>query len=205
MYNSEQEQDQIAAAFDFLAVVYDKSIDIKQIDAYVSVFASAGLTAQDIEDGAHRHAANTERAGQFFPKPSDIINQVKGDNKVSSTRAWLKVLEVKRKGGLSSNRRVVFDDPKINYTINSLGGMTVINTADAEGLEKIRWNFEAYYNAARGNESGSDSCKPTGDEIHKTLLIGNQDKCVALLTAKRAPAIDGPDLVKQIASKKSVR
>jgi hypothetical protein len=60
------------------------------------------------------------KAGQFLPKPADIVRALSGTHEDRSLLAWGKTFEAMQRVGQYSS--VVFDDPVIHAVISDLGG-----------------------------------------------------------------------------------
>ena len=198
MYNL-TEQKEIAKVFDFLAIAYGEKSNLDRIKAYMTIFYRAGLTPTEIAAGAELHAGDTSRAGTFYPKAADIIRQAQGSGDDQGTKAWYTLKDASCKPGMSSHVPVSFDDGKINYVVNSMGGMAVFITASADEKHWLMKEFLQCYKIAGIDEV----CKPSAKLDLPTIYIGDKDKCLALKSSGRK-AITQDNLVKQLADKKKV-
>lgn len=59
-------------------------------------------------------------AGQYFPKPADVVRHIDGNSDTQALKAWSKVDEAIRSVGCYAS--VVFDDPIIHVVIDDMGG-----------------------------------------------------------------------------------
>jgi hypothetical protein len=73
----------------------------------------------DIRQALNIHVTNPD-AGQFPPKPADVIRYLRGSTTTQGLSAWSKVEKAIRQVG--PYQTVVFDDPKIHAVITDMGG-----------------------------------------------------------------------------------
>jgi len=105
-----------------IAEIYGKTLSESLIRVYWEI-----LKRYDVEDVARsftQHASNPD-AGQFMPKPADIIKCIDGGGDSRSLKAWTKVEKAIRTVG--PYQTVVFDDLIIHKVIEDLGGWISLN------------------------------------------------------------------------------
>ena len=84
---------------------YGRSVSSFALDVWWMALKEHDLAA--IVDAFNRHLTNPD-AGQFPPKPADIIRMLQGSTQDSALRAWAKVDQAVRRIGTYCD--VVFDD-----------------------------------------------------------------------------------------------
>lgn len=133
------------------------------------------LPLAEVQRGILQHSRDPD-AGQFPPKPADIIRQIEGGTSGNATEAWGKVmLAIERHGPYA---RLVFDDPAIHAALQSVGWMGLM-TASYDKLNFKQRDFEAAYKAARGTKHyPAVICGiPTpGTEPKPIVTIGDEDR-----------------------------
>jgi len=123
---------------------YGKSVSSFALDVWWTALKSYDLAA--IVDAFNRHLANPD-AGQFAPKPADIIRILQGSSQDSALRAWAKVdLAVRRVGTYCD---VVFDDPLIHRVIQDMGGWIALGTKAENEWPFVAKEFENRYRGFR--------------------------------------------------------
>jgi hypothetical protein len=173
---TEQEQTEIVALFSRLGSIYGKDTDA--IDMYMAAFFVAELSVDDISKGIQGHLLDT-KAGAFYPKPSDILRNVRGSIEDEAIEAWVAVLDAVKRSDVTSFGPVVFDNPKINWTVNRMGGIGIIKTGSAEQKDLYQKKFCKFYRVAKDDLQ----CNPSHN-IHSPVLIGNLEKCAKLLAGE---------------------
>lgn len=84
-------------------------------------------------------------AGQFVPKPADIVKHLQGTQTDRAALAWSKTLQaIERVGGHQS---VAFDDPAIHTAIEDLGGWPAITATTYDELPHLERRFCTAYKA----------------------------------------------------------
>lgn len=97
---------------------------------------------KDITIGLTRHM-NDPDAGQFFPKPADVVRNIDGSKSSRAMLAWSKVDKAIRSVG--HYRSVVFDDPIIHCVIADMGGWIGLNSITEEEMPFRAREFEKRY------------------------------------------------------------
>lgn len=72
-----------------------------------------------VQEAFNRHCVNPD-AGQYLPKPADVVRMLQGSTQDSALLAWAKVDRAVRTVG--TYRSVVFDDALIHRVITEMGG-----------------------------------------------------------------------------------
>lgn len=159
---------------------YGKSLSRFALDVWWTALKSYELPA--IIDAFNRHLANPD-AGQFAPKPADIIRMLQGSTQDSALRAWAKVDRAVRSVGTYCD--VVFDDALIHRVIQDMGGWIGLGTKSEAEWPFVAKEFENRYRGFRSrNERPSYAPvligiatahnEPKGFESGKPVLIGNR-------------------------------
>ena len=100
-----------------IAELYDKRLTTAAQVLYWDLLKDYEL--DDIASALKAHTKSPD-AGQYLPKPADIIRQLEGDTESQAMRAWSKVQESIQRVG--PYQMVVFDDPLIHAVITEMGG-----------------------------------------------------------------------------------
>lgn len=80
------------------------------------------------------------KTARFFPTPAEIIQQIDGTPDERSRAAWWKLLNAaKNYGGYST---VQFDDPKIHFAIQKIGGWQELC---ATYEDELKWKEKEFY------------------------------------------------------------
>lgn len=161
----------------------------------VSIWVQAldRFTAEQVIGALTAHVTDPER-GQFMPKPADVIRAIQGTASDAALIAWGKVIGTVRRHG--SYADVVFDDPKIMQAIEQMGGWVRLCEMQESEEHWRQKDFTAIYRAVDGATHprvlfGRFSLHnvPLGYEAGKPVLIGNQERALAILESGRAQAI----------------
>lgn len=100
-----------------------------------------------VNDALGRHVANPD-AGQYMPKPADVIKMLDGSTQDSALLAWHKVDKAVREVG--THVSVVFDDALIHRVIFEMGGWVLIGGKDDKEWPFVRNEFVNRYRGYRG-------------------------------------------------------
>lgn len=97
----------------------------------------------------NRHLMNPD-AGQFLPKPADIVRMLGGRTQDRALMAWAKVDRAVRSVGTYES--VVFDDALIHRALHEMGGWVALGQKDNDEWPFVAKEFENRYRsyAARG-------------------------------------------------------
>ena len=142
-----------------------------------------------VADAFNRHCVNPD-AGQFLPKPADIVRMLQGSTQDAALVAWAKVDRAVRTVG--TYRSVAFDDPLIHRVIAEMGGWVLVG-----GKSEDEWPFarNEFVNRYRGYRMRSEtpeypphligvaeaSNTRAGFEIEPPMLLGDVEKARAVL------------------------
>ncbi len=135
---------------------------------------------------AFRQCVEDSTAGQFMPKPADLIRRLEGTAADRSLIAWGKVLQAMTQvGGYQS---VVFDDPAIHAAIVDMGGWPKVARSKTDDLPFTQKRFTDLHRAysarpelpypARlaGDHEVSNSAH--GHPVAAPLLIGDPTRAL---------------------------
>lgn len=103
-----------------------------------------GYELEDIQRAFRAHALNPD-AGQFLPKPADIVRYIDGGSQTRAARAWAKVEKAMRTIGGGDS--VVFDDPLIHAALDGLGQWPELCVTPSNELQFLQTKFEKRYQA----------------------------------------------------------
>lgn len=119
------------------------------------------------------------KAGQFPPKPADVIRNIEGTPDDAAVAAWTKVEHALRRVG--GGPSWVFDDPKIHRALQQIGGISALSGCPTEkDLTFLREQFCKRYASAQN--TGPYPAKLQGwHSDGKPVLIGDQAKCQRVL------------------------
>lgn len=123
-----QDREAFATMLGAVATIYAKELTPELVAIYWQALAPYDLAA--VRQALDRHVKNPD-AGQFWPKPADLIRMLGGTTADAAMSAWVTVERaIRRVGGHES---VAFDDPLIHRCIDDLGGWSKLcETAEAE-------------------------------------------------------------------------
>ena len=166
---------------------YGKSLSRFALDVWWTALKSYELPA--IIDAFNRHLANPD-AGQFAPKPADIIRMLQGSTQDSALRAWAKVDRAVRSVGTYCD--VVFDDALIHRVIQDMGGWIGLGTKSEAEWPFVAKEFENRYRGFRSRNEhppyapvligiATAHNEPKGFESGKPVLIGNKQLAAQVL------------------------
>lgn len=99
-----------------------------------------------VAEAFNRHAVNPD-AGQFMPKPADIVRMLQGSTQDSALVAWAKVDRAVRTVG--TYRSVAFDDPLIHRVLTEMGGWIELGRKGEDEWPFVRNEFVARYRGYR--------------------------------------------------------
>ncbi|SOD42399.1 DUF6475 domain-containing protein [Nitrosovibrio sp. Nv4] len=123
---------------------YGKGVSTFALDVWWNALKGYDLAA--VVDAFNRHLANPD-AGQYAPKPADIIRMLQGSTQDSALRAWAKVDKAVRHVGTYAD--VVFDDPLIHRVIQDMGGWIGFGTKNEDEWPFVAKEFENRYRGFR--------------------------------------------------------
>jgi hypothetical protein len=160
---------------------YGKNVSTFALDVWWTALKRYDLAA--IVDAFNRHLANPD-AGQFVPKPADIIRMLQGSTQDAALRAWAKVDQAVRQVGTYCD--VVFDDALIHRVIQDMGGWITLGTRTEDEWPFVAKEFENRYRgfcirserpeypaSLIGIATAHNNLKSYRDDSH-LVLIGNE-------------------------------
>lgn len=141
---------------------------------------------EQVSSALHRHTQDAD-AGQYMPKPADLIRHLEGTATERATLAWGKTLDAMERVG--SYTDVVFDDAVIHAVVQDLGGWVKICRSSMAELSYLQHRFtesyRAYANRARsgamdeyprvlcGDRSPDETYERRGLPAPKPAVIGD--------------------------------
>jgi hypothetical protein len=190
---------------------YGKSISRFALDVWWTALKSYELPA--VIDAFNRHLANPD-AGQFAPKPADIIRMLQGSTQDSALRAWAKVDRAVRSIGTYCD--VVFDDALIHRVIQDMGGWIGLGTKTEAEWPFVAKEFENRYRGFRSRNEhppyapvligiATAHNEPKGFASGKPVLIGNRELAQRVLREGASQPMLGFSSVKRIANERAKR
>jgi len=159
-----------------------------------------------VRDALGRHAMNPD-AGQFCPKPADVVRMIEGSTVDSALAAWAKVVRAIRIVGAWQS--VVFDDPLIHAVVDDMGGWPQLCRVTDEELPFRGKEFEARYRGLRGRSivpeyrarlvgiSESENARQ-GFPIEAPITVGDPERAAQVMAKGReslAPARKASDFL----------
>ena len=123
---------------------YGKDVSQFGLDVWWQAMQRYDLLA--VRDALGRHCMNPD-AGQWLPKPADVVKMLEGGTLDSAQLAWTKVQDAIHAVGTYSS--VCFDDPIINAVIADMGGWIERGQVSLDELPFDQKQFEARYRGYR--------------------------------------------------------
>lgn len=166
---------------------YGKDVSKFAMDVWWSALKPYDLAAITAAFG--RHVSNPD-AGQFPPKPADIVRILQGTSQDSALVAWAKVDKAVRLVGAYMD--VVFDDPLIHRVIYDMGGWIALGNKTEDDWPFVAKEFENRYRGfkSRGEipeypakligMAGAHNEKE-GFAVAEPVLIGNKAQAERVL------------------------
>lgn len=163
---------------------YGKDISPVSLELWWEALRSFAL--DDIRRALNTHVTNPD-AGQFPPKPADIIRYLQGSTGTQGLQAWSKVEKAIRHVG--PYQTVVFDDPSIHAVINDMGGWIKVCEGNDDELPFKAREFERRYQGYALNPPreypkaligmAEAENRRGGFKLPSPVLIGNEGKALA--------------------------
>ena len=145
-----------------------------------------------VREALFRHIRNSDPAGKFMPKISDIIQMSQGSASDSAMSAWAKVDKAVRHKGTYVD--VVFDDPVIHRVIHDMGGWISFGQKNEDEWPFVAREFENRYRGFKQRSEVPDY--PTqligltnaynssrGFKLDPCVLVGNVEKCKQIMSS----------------------
>lgn len=141
---TENDKREFAAMLQAIAEMYNRKASPDLMRMYF-----AALQRYDIEDvrrALNLHVLDPD-AGQYFPKPADLVRILGGSKQGRAMLAWTLVDKAIRMVG--PYQTVVFDDPIIHAVLDDMGGWVQLCSVGSEDdlgfrANEFRKRFEAY-------------------------------------------------------------
>lgn len=174
----------LKAAFD----VYGKSIGSGAMSVYFDALADYELSS--ITLGLTRHLRDPS-AGQFAPKPADIIRNIEGRSDDAAMLAWVKVR--KSMGAVGAWNSIAFDDPIIHAVLIDLGGWPKMCSTLTNDLPFLAKDFERRYSAYKSRHAIPTECprylvglseganSEKGYQTDPPVLVGDKNNAMLVL------------------------
>lgn len=139
---------------------------------------------ETIRGALSRHCMNPD-AGQFLPKPADVVRELGGTSADASMLAWAQVARAVRDVG--SYDSVTFDDPITNRVVSDLGGWIWLCEQGEREWPFVEKRFRDAYRACRqrglagldpvrrlpGRIEANNNAIGRPDSVPEPKLIGN--------------------------------
>ena len=166
-----------------VAGVYGRDVSPAMIDIYWAALAPYDLAA--VRQAFDRHVKSPD-AGQYMPKPADLIRMLGGTSADAAMGAWAKVEKaIRRVGGHES---VVFDDPLVHRCVDDLGGWPKLCATPEDELPFRARDFQALYRGfamrrevpafpARLVGRFEAQNRQAGQRVAPPMLIGDPQAC----------------------------
>lgn len=184
---TQNDSEAFSAMLAAVAAVYGREVTPEVTAIYWSAMAPYSLAA--VRQAFDRHVKSPD-AGQYMPKPADLIRMLGGTSSDQAMQAWAVVDKaIRRVGGHES---VVFDDPLTHRAIDDMGGwVKLCDTLEVDLPFRAR-DFQALYRgfAMRREVPDYPPClmgrfeaqnRAGGLPAGKPVLIGNPQRCQTVL------------------------
>lgn len=99
-----------------------------------------------VRDALNRHAISPD-AGQYLPKPADVIRLLAGSTLDAAQLAWTKVQRAVRQAGAYVS--VAFDDALVHAVLDDMGGWTTLCARPEKDLPFVEREFVERYRGYR--------------------------------------------------------
>jgi hypothetical protein len=196
--------DRFSALLVVASEVYGRAVSQALAAVYWQTLAPYPIDA--VEGALHSHLADPD-AGQFFPKPADLIRHISGTRTDQAKIAWGKVMQAIRRVGAYGD--VVFDDPLIHLAITDQGGWPKVCRTNIDDISYTEHAFcDSYraYMAARPTDYPSVLIGDAGawNRLHghpvpPPVLIGDPEVARLVQSAGSGGATQITDSAAQIA------
>lgn len=137
---SDDEFEQFAEMWSDCWSFYGRSVTPGTLNLAFQVLQRYELT--DISAALTRHL-NDPDAGQYYPKPADVVRNIDGAKASRGLLAWSSVNKAIRTVG--PHESVVFDDPIIQAVISDMGGWVDLNKVTEDEMPFRAREFEKRY------------------------------------------------------------
>jgi hypothetical protein len=142
----------------------------------------------DAVERAFREAVESPDAGQFMPKPADLVRRLEGTTADRSLVAWGKVLDAMQRVGAYTT--VVFDDGAIHAAISDMGGWPAICRGNVDELQFTQKRFTDLHRVYSLRPDLAYPAQLVGEHDMRNSLAGHGTAAPALIgDAERAKAV----------------
>jgi hypothetical protein len=125
-----------------LGMLYGKPMNEFLIDIYWQALQM--FTFEAVKTALQTHVQNPD-AGQYLPKPADVVRYLEGSSHTQALQAWSLVARAIRTIGCYES--VVFDDPVIHAVIADMGGWLELCRMTEKEMPHRAREFEKRYTA----------------------------------------------------------
>lgn len=147
--------------------LYHRQVSKMLIKLYWDVLEHFGW--QDVMTAFEAHVKDPD-AGQFMPKPADIIRGIKGNSQCQGLQAWTKVERAIRLVG--PYRSVAFDDAIIHAVLAEMGGWIKICGTSQKELPFVAKEFQTRFAAYRNQPPTHYPKYLAGVNEHQNAIAG---------------------------------
>ena len=183
-----------------LQELYDKPVSPALLNLWFACLQPYPLA--EVQRAFERHLVNPD-AGQFPPKPADIVRLIDGSGDGQALLAWAKAERAVRTVG--GYRSVAFDDPLIHVVIADMGGWIRLCETKTDELPFRQQEFAKRYRALLLSvlpDYPAHLCgraelanRGGGLAVEPPLLIGDPDRAMRVMlngAEATAPALAWP-------------
>jgi len=135
-----------------------------------------------VAQSLNRHVMNPD-AGQFMPKPADIVRMLQGSTQDAALSAWAKVDKAVRHVGTWED--VAFDDPLIHRVLHDMGGWIALGQKAEDEWPFVAREFENRYRGFKARNERPDyppvliglagaNNRQQGQKVAPPMLIGDK-------------------------------
>lgn len=168
--------------------LYGKKASPELLELYFGALTEYDLS--DVVRALNRHAVDPD-AGQFCPKPADVVRLIGGSKQTRALQAWSRVERAAREIG--PYQSVVFDDPIIHAVLEDMGGwIDLCGISSEKDLEFRGHEFAKRYQgyALQGGAQRYQShmtglieadCNTKKLPAPKPMLIGDEGRALRVL------------------------
>lgn len=168
-----------------------------------------------VRDALNRHCVNPD-AGQFLPKPADVVRMLQGSTQDAALAAWSKVDRAVREVG--TYRSVVFEDALIHRIVLEMGGWVALGMKNEDEWPFLRNEFVNRYRGyrsrselpeyppvliglaeANNRKAGFDAEPPTligNPEAAKRVMVGGSNQHI--LQAQQLAPVDAAKVLRLV-------
>tara|TARA_Y100000590_G_scaffold46284_1_gene49105 strand:+ start:4737 stop:5309 length:573 start_codon:yes stop_codon:yes gene_type:complete len=124
-----------------IADLYDKEITSSKATLYFEMLSD--LTIEQFESAVKAHCRDIGKEGSFFPKPADIIRQVKKAGDDEAEIAWVMLMDDIKRNGYYSKCKLT--DGISLACIQAIGGYKNLTSITYSEIDKKRAEFIKLY------------------------------------------------------------